>query len=76
MTVPQGWTRRYTPGGLVAHLIWEPDWSRGHPYVYVHAACGWSGVHEYWRGTGSQAEYDKAADLPECRRCLAAIERV
>ncbi len=27
----------------------------------------------YWRGTGSQAEYERAASLPECKRCLAVF---
>jgi hypothetical protein len=26
-----------------------------------------------WRGTGSQAEYERAATLPRCSRCLALI---
>jgi len=66
--------RRYTPGGKVAHLIWGPDWSRQEA-TYPHAACGWSGQTTYWRGTGNQDEYDRAAELPVCRRCLAAVER-
>lgn len=70
--VVEGYTPRYTPGGTVSHLIWEPDWSA--PGVaYPHAACGWSGTHEYWRGSGSQEEYEEAAALPVCRKCLTAV---
>lgn len=62
--------RRYTPGGQVAHLIWGPDWSN---HDVPHAACGWSGWAMYWRGSGSQREYDKAAALPICRKCLLKV---
>lgn len=64
--------RRYTPGGSVTHLIFGPDWE----YPYPAALCGWSGPKTYWRGTGSQEEYDTADSLPLCRRCQRWVDRV
>lgn len=60
--------RRYTPGGTVAHLVDDADWDRV-PGGVVTALCGWWGQQTYWRGSGSQAEYDRAAALPTCRKC-------
>lgn len=42
------------------------------------ALCG-TGPHwcaPDWYGTGSQAEYERVAELPECRRCLRFGARV
>jgi hypothetical protein len=68
--------RFYTPGGTVAHLIEDRQWDDGGSLYatesYPRAACGWWGQHSYWRGTGSQTEYDKAAALPTCRKCVMA----
>lgn len=64
--------RRYTPGGKVTHLIFAPDWAYPNPA----ALCGWSGQKEYWRGSGGQEEYETAASLPTCRRCLRWVDRV
>lgn len=58
--------RRYTPNGKVAHLISEANWG----YPYPRAACGWDGQATYWRGSGSQDEYDRAQALPLCKRCM------
>lgn len=39
------------------------------------AACGaepgWRG---WWLGTGAQSEYERAAALPKCRRCVELTE--
>lgn len=63
--------RRYTPSGNVAHLVHETEWSSFGGIT--HSACGWSGVQEYWRGTGSQEEYEKADALPICQKCLERV---
>jgi hypothetical protein len=57
---------RYLPGGTVVHAL--P--SANDPL----ALCGadvWDASN--WRGTGSQAEYEQAAVLPQCRRCLRKV---
>lgn len=38
------------------------------------AECGMGpALFDDWHGTGTQAEYERAASLPKCRRCLTAI---
>ena len=54
-------TRVYLPGRKVAHLV--DSW----PVNAVSLCRVWA---EFW-GTGSQEEYEKAASLPLCKRCLA-----
>lgn len=56
---------RYLPNGTVKHAL---------RYSAARiAVCGvgphWSAPDD-WYGTGSQAEYETAASLRECRRCL------
>jgi len=68
---PETLVRRYTPGGGSAHLIPDVDWQ--HPYP--EALCGWSGQQAYWRGSGSQDEYDQAEALPTCRKCAMWVRR-
>lgn len=64
---------RYLPRCRVTHALSEPG-------VYV-ARCGaapaWfaPGGADEWRGTGSQVEYETAAALPRCKRCVALIQR-
>ena len=54
--------RLYTRRGSRAHL--------SGPYATTGAMCDLSRDRdEEWLGTGSQAEYDRAAKLPLCRRC-------
>lgn len=36
------------------------------------AACGLSASASYWRGTGSQDEYERLAAIPRCLRCMEA----
>lgn len=39
------------------------------------AQCGRGpGLWDDWLGTGSQAEYERAAELPTCTRCLKALQ--
>ena len=66
--------RRYTPGGKSAHLIFEPEWDHV-PGGPVTALCGCWGQQTYWRGSGTQDEYDIAAELPTCRRCASYVRR-
>lgn len=58
--------RMYAPNGTVAHLV-RPSW---HPHVHPAAVCGLSGPRSWWwRGTGSQDEYERAEALPTCKTC-------
>jgi hypothetical protein len=53
----------YTRRGTVRHAL---------PYANANvAACGTSGWIGGWYGTGSQAEYERTAELPPCKRCVA-----
>lgn len=62
---------RYVPTGEELHALRTADNLCGHSSV---AECGraqwtcWA-----WHGTGSQNEYERAASLPKCPRCLAVI---
>lgn len=57
---------RYTPTGTVAHIV--------KPNLFDHdilvAPCGLAAHSAWWRGTGSQTEYDKAKALPLCKTCV------
>lgn len=58
-------TRVYTPRGTVAHLV-ENTYGNG---AYRLALCGlWQPAGFY--GTGAQHEYERAAALPVCSKCL------
>ncbi len=56
---------RYLPGGKVVHAL---------SYAAARVAtCGTGPVWfapDGWYGTGTQAEYEHAASLPQCKRCL------
>lgn len=59
---------RYLPHGLAVHALAFP--------AAAGAVCGvYTLPPSNWRGTGSQAEYDRAAKLPCCRRCLRLAAR-
>ena len=58
------YTRLYTRRGYAAHLS-PPSGLRG---VLCAVLPMWPGD---WLGTGSQAEYELAAELPTCKRCYA-----
>lgn len=69
-------TRVFLVRGIVAHLLAPHESASGNHM----ALCGTSpgliaGVGRYWRGTGSQGEYEHAADLPLCVRCTDALEK-
>lgn len=65
-------TRVYTFGGMSAHLL---DGLLS-PNEFNAARCGrmpsWPNL---WHGTGDQYEYERAADLPLCTQCEAALGR-
>jgi hypothetical protein len=61
----KAYTRLYTRRGSVAHL--SPPW--GHRDDVL---CGF-GPQGEWRGTGSQAEYELAAEMETCSRCGKAF---
>jgi hypothetical protein len=61
-------TRVYTFTGKVAHLVAVG----GSPSLHrPPALCGREAGT--WLGTGSQAEYEKAAALPTCRFCAERL---
>lgn len=60
-----GWHWRYLNGCKVTHAL-RMD-SMGLDTV---APCNVEGWSSEWLGTGSQAEYETAATLPRCRKCL------
>lgn len=66
------YTRVYTEGGTVAHLL-DGLLSPNQPNS---ALCGrspaWPGL---WLGTGTQDEAERALDLRTCEPCLAVWDR-
>jgi hypothetical protein len=68
MTMPDR-VRVYLPTSVRAHLL---PVSASPNVGYPVALCGlqprWG---ESWRGTGTQAEWECAAELPLCRGCEA-----
>jgi hypothetical protein len=61
------YTRLYTRRGMVAHL--SPNW-RGTKAALCPVVPKWPGE---WLGTGSQAEYELAAEMETCKRCYEAF---
>lgn len=61
MTLHHGYRWQYTDRGRVKHAVYDD----------LVARCGAVAVYELdtWRGTGSQDEYDRLEQLPECQRC-------
>jgi hypothetical protein len=59
---------RYLPRGGVRHRT-RPNFFDDSTLV---AACGISASKDYWRGTGTQAEYERLGAMPRCTRCIAA----
>lgn len=57
---------RYLRYGKYLHLVDDAE------STHCPAACGLppSWFREGWLGTGNQEEYERAATLPRCRRCL------
>lgn len=64
------YTRVYTEGGTVAHLLDEWDSPNR---LGAEALCGRSAWPSFWHGTGSQAEHEKAEDLRGCVACLGVV---
>lgn len=60
---------RYLAGGTVRHGLTCGSHGRAD-----FSVCGLSahlpGGHDAWRGTGTQQEYERAAALPKCKRCM------
>lgn len=60
---------RYLRRGQVVHAL------SSHALLGEGAACGVRPAFlEGWLGTGLQREYERAAELPRCRRCLARLD--
>ncbi len=57
---------RYLPNGRVVHALTGTSDAGAVCGVYALPASE-------WRGTGNQNEYEQAAALPKCRRCVARI---
>lgn len=56
------WTRVYRLNGKVAHI--EELLYSAHPFM------PWMDDRDGWFGTGSQEEYERAAEMPLCPRCF------
>ena len=65
----RNYTRVYTEGGTVAHLLDELQ-SPNQPVPALCDRTPWPGL---WHGTGSQEEHEKAADLRGCVGCLSVV---
>ena len=63
-------TRVYTEHGRVAHLLHESC----SPNERWRARCGAiPALGSLWSGTGSQAERDRAEQLPTCGACARSL---
>lgn len=60
----KAYVRLYTRRGTVAHL--SPPWDATPRGVLCGFVPSWPGE---WLGTGSQGEYELAADMETCSRC-------
>lgn len=59
---------RYLRRGKVKHAVGQ----KADGWVERVAECGVGiDLFEDWFGTGTQDEYEKAEQLPACRRCVA-----
>jgi len=59
----------YTEGGTKTHIL-KPQAS---PNAYSDALCGRSSWPQYWFGTGSQAEWERARSQELCTSCMAIL---
>lgn len=57
---------RYLMTGNTVHALA----SSGDRVAVCGRACAW---FDHWRGTGNQDEYEHAATLRECKRCVAKV---
>jgi hypothetical protein len=70
--LPEGYERRYTYGGRVAHIL-RP---LGLMQPYEAAQCGYEPQWgTAWLGSGTQNEEDTAHRLPLCRPCAESVRR-
>lgn len=60
---------RYLPGGFVAHVV-RPAWP-GSSHLYSY--CGKKAAPQWWYGTRTEAEAQRVASLPMCKRCAKAL---
>lgn len=66
------YTRVYTPGGVMAHLLRDVD----SPNSPAPALCGRSpGFLTDWHGTGTQREHETAATRNLCTRCAVVAKK-
>ena len=65
--MPRDYTRVYTNGGTVVHLLDELL----SPNEQNSALCGRTPWPDLWHGTGSQDEHERALDLRVCTPCKA-----
>lgn len=63
--MPRNYTRVFTEGGTVAHLL-DEILSPNQPNS---ALCGRSPWPSLWHGTGTQDEEERAQDLRLCAPC-------
>jgi hypothetical protein len=63
--MPPEYTRVYTVGGTVAHLL-DPLLSPNQPDSALCGRSPWPGL---WAGTGSQDEHERALDIRLCTGC-------
>lgn len=63
------YTRVYTEGGTVSHLLDELL----SPNSHTEAICGRSPWPSLWFGTGTQDEEEKAQELKTCISCLSVV---
>lgn len=75
VTARAGVTWRYLSRRKVKHALRVSQTYVGHDsYALCGTSPGWFvPAADQWRGTGSQAEYDEADRLPECRRCARLV---
>lgn len=64
------YTRVFTAAGTVAHVL---GWGQSPNRIGETALCGRSAWPDYWHGTGSQDELERAQDLPLCVSCTAVL---
>lgn len=69
MSAADDFTRVYTEGGTVVHLL---DFNKS-PNSRDDALCGRSPWPGLWNGTGNQEEHEKAETLRLCVSCASVL---
>lgn len=62
---------RYLAGGAVAHVV-RPAFCGG-AYPALAAYCGKTAAPMWWYGTRTEAEAQRVASLPMCKKCAKAL---